>query len=697
MTAENELIHKSYYLTMIDEHAKEHPIQQLGVICEEEMKRQRPNLSSIRFAQGEVYFLNKDYEAAIFKWRNPLDEQLLPWAQKNIADAHLEMGLLEDAEKFYKEVKTESIALRVEVFLQLFSLYIQQGKQVNAVDAIKHAVQIDPDYADVTEIAQTFFENIEDWDSAVELAVKEAIRTKSLTWFEVLGGYAEQGYTIQQAPNYFREVLLALLELDKYRFESLCERMWIRYKQSDYYIQWLEEINQILLHYQGEESYSWKKLPSLFHRSYIELISGQYLVSDISKLLQDHLANWLNLSSVSDSLISSTAILAWDEIFHDLDEELIHHAAYHFEHSNAPQNGRHEGIMLFESIETWAEKEGLLTELTEFIKPMTMDYNLEGASSSKIRSIIKASIEFLIEKRIEVEQEIAERINWKEKVIGNLKAIQLELEEMEKEEVNVILDSFRQVSHLFMDNLMNKLPELLQNCSEIIREDSDFRKVHVEINDEMNRRIATYMENTALSDFNHAIQGWLVECKQEFKQSQNKLDALSGDFNVQFGEEKLVLEGDFKLLDDWKRDLDRIARGMRHREKVNIMLRNNPSQLLLKGAGKLLGSIAKNKEKLHIKYKNYIENENYSETIQELINPFLNQLESFERSLEWDVNNFYANSFGELTAVSDELQGDIVKLKSSLDTMHESPEIYRDPLTLFELRLRQFELMNTIG
>ena len=51
-----------------------------------------------------------------------------PWAKKNIADAYFEMGMLTNAEESYKSIVTESMTLNTEVSLQLFSLYIEQGR-----------------------------------------------------------------------------------------------------------------------------------------------------------------------------------------------------------------------------------------------------------------------------------------------------------------------------------------------------------------------------------------------------------------------------------------------------------------------------------------------------------------------------------------------------------------------------------------
>ena len=150
-------------------------------------------------------------------------------------------------------------------------------------------------------------------------------------------------------------------------------------------------------------------------------------------------------------------------------------------------------------------------------------------------------------------------------------------------------------------------------------------------------------------------------------------------------------------MDDWKRDIERISRGALRFDKVNILLRNNPSQLLLKGVGKVLGSISKNKDMLHSRYKNYIENADYSEIAGEIIHSFIQQLELFEESIKWDVNRFISNPQTELHSLIEEVQVDIEKHNDSLNRLREKPEIYRDPLTLFELKLRQYELMNRIS
>src|SRR4051794_11385421 len=173
MTLESQLIKKSYYQMYINEHENVQPIRVLGDAYQEELQKELPNLTSIRFAQGELYFHNRDFEAAIFKWEN-ISGDLELWARKNIADTYYETGLLSNAEDLYLSIDTNNLTLKTEVALQLFSLYIERGKLEAAVEIIKKTIDSNPDYPNVTTIARAYFEEQQDWGNAIELAVNEA-------------------------------------------------------------------------------------------------------------------------------------------------------------------------------------------------------------------------------------------------------------------------------------------------------------------------------------------------------------------------------------------------------------------------------------------------------------------------------------------------------------------------------------------
>jgi tetratricopeptide (TPR) repeat protein len=902
MTLEKELISKSFYQTLIEENYNSHPLKVLGEMLTDERQKETADLSVIRFAQGEVYFLNKDFETAIFKWEN-VSNELKPWALKNLGDAHFELDLFAIAEDYYKEVKTDSDVLKTEVLLQLFSLYIRLEKLDLAVDSIKKAVKLNPDYPDVTTIAKAFFEEHQDADNAVELAVNEAIRTESLAWFEVLEGYAEKGYTAKIDPNYFCEALVTLYNINLAAFENLSAALWQSYKSSDWHFQWLKEINALLLNLNLEPTYAWKKISTHYKETYFGLINGKYLIRDISDLIPNHLTNWLNLSTVSDKLISSTAVLSWNELFPaDLDESVVGQAEAILQKAPRGQINMQEALGFFESVIKWAKAEGLmlderiewmvgelldinhyhllisgskavgkptfvnmlldenlledwkspesplensaemfaaaseetenpasrrsfrqfarkehalipcrmpvafsnetialidtpilidqrsssdkvnqylhladglvfvlnvdlhlsgkelemairmreqaqqlpihfilwktdriensqismelvektvsrieeyfpdakvtafteydgesqLNELAAFMRSAMESSNLEEERTSKILHYTKMSIKYLIEKRVEMENAIVEKIEWNEEIAARLKGAQNQMSDMQEQKTHAIKTSFSKVLDDLDRNLMTQIPELLRNCSELVNENSDFGKIHVELNDEMNRRITSFIEKTAFPEFKVAIEGWITDSEREFRESQSYLDEMCESFNQLYGAEKLVLNCDFKVLDDWRRDVNRMTRGNIQLEKVNILLRSTPSQLLLKSAGKLFGALSKNKELLHNKYKQLIETKDYSQTAEGITDFFLQQFELFERSLERDIGMFFASPFEVLDEVLVETQNEIEDKKDYLSNMKKNPEIYRDPLTLFELKLRQYELMSSM-
>ena len=190
---------------MIDNPEKE-PIQVLGEAYLEEQKKDIPDLSAIRFAQGELYFHFKDYESAIFKWEN-IQNEWGQWAKKNTADAYFELGLLPTAEDIYKSIATDDLTLHTEVSLQLFSLYMERNKHELASEVIKEIIKLNPDYPNVTKLARSFFEENQDWSSAIELAMNEAVRLESSSWYDALISYVEKGLTKRMDPNDFEVIV----------------------------------------------------------------------------------------------------------------------------------------------------------------------------------------------------------------------------------------------------------------------------------------------------------------------------------------------------------------------------------------------------------------------------------------------------------------------------------------------------------
>ena len=126
------------------------------------------------------------------------------------------------------------------------------------------------------------------------------------------------------------------------------------------------------------------------------------------------------------------------------------------------------------------------------------------------------------------------------------------------------------------------IPQLIKGTAELINEDSDFRNVHLKLNEEMNAKIAAYLKNTVLPIYISSLQDWLAFAEIELHHSQEQLSEWSKGFNAMLGEERMGRWAvTFEILLDWQRDADRMTSSI-HIETENILLRRTPSQVLLK-------------------------------------------------------------------------------------------------------------------
>jgi GTPase SAR1 family protein len=356
MSLEKRLIEKTYFEMFINEQEQVSPVRVLGEAYQAELQKDIPELSNIRFAQGEVYFHHKDFETAIFKWEHVINE-LEPWAKKNIADAFFETGLLPNAEDQYLSIITDDATLKTEVAMKLFFLYIQRGKLHEAVETIKNTITANPDYPNVTETARQFFEKHSDWENAVELALKEAKRTGSGDWYRILKGYIEIGATKNLHPQYFSQALVELFGTDRNLFEDLAASLWNSYREEDSYFTWLKEFNYLLFNLDIERQNSWQQLSGLHKDTYYSLIGGQLSIKKIEEVVPDLLTNWQRLAVPAHRVLASAAVMSWNELFPGSisaaitaeAEKLIGHTEHHLDEFE-------ECLGLFETIIDWGKQ-----------------------------------------------------------------------------------------------------------------------------------------------------------------------------------------------------------------------------------------------------------------------------------------------------------------------------------------------------
>ncbi|MGN4424850.1 dynamin family protein [Bacillus cereus group sp. MYBK30-1] len=912
MRIEKQLIKKMYYETFLMENETKPPLDVLGEVYVNEEKHEISDGSYIRFAQGEFYYHHQDFEAAIFKWEK-VSNELAPWAQKNIADAYFELNRLSAAENVYTSITTDNKILMTEIGLQLLSLYIEQNNFDSAFTVIKEAVSLNPDYPNVTIIARSFYEEQQDFDSAVELAVNELIRIESYPWFEVLKGYIDKGFTKNIAPDYFYEVLVTLNNVDQVQFTQIVSSLWNSYKNEQNYLLWLNTINEFFLHIEIHSSDIWDKISSLYEETYFELIQGQYMLRQLHDIIPNLLTNWLKVVNPSHAVFPSAAVLAWDEIFPSkIDSANIENAENLLLYSINHVDGLEYSLHLFESITQWAQKHDIemghrfrwlvseladlrtnrilvtgtsgngktafinsilgenilensisnvvvlkndahteinaitdsaitttenfsdyhnmmavhhqtyrdracvefklpckflsknkltfvvtpgfnrnndtrdeifeylnsvdellfvlnadspftdkerdillsiqehtpnlqihfllnkidniyseaevkrvlhdtqarinayfpqarlfpysslytssqqLNDLTEFIRFNFNYKNIDADRTEKLLFFIRKTITYLLDKRVEKENNLVDVMNWNEDMLVKLNGSINNLTAFEREKIHIITESYRTMKTEITNDLTEHIPKLLQSCSDLISEESDFGRIEMELNTAMNERVHKYLEETVLPNFARSMQNWIKTSNNELLQSQSHLEELSEGLNSLFGENRIQLECDFKVLDDWRRDTDRMTTRIQM-EEVNILRRFTPAQFLLKSAGKLFGVLPKNRSMLYNKYKQYIENEDYTEVTASIMKKFFLQFELFENTQERDINMFFRNPFNSLKQAVENTHLEIQEKQEILHKMKSNPEVYHDSITLFELRLRQCEVILNIG
>lgn len=891
-----KLIEKVYYETFLNDDRNKAPIQVLGEIYLEEQNKDVPNLSEIRFAQGELYFQYKDYEAAIFKWEN-IQNELGPWAKKNMADAYYELGLLPTAEDIYKGIITDDLTLHTEISLQLFSLFIERGKREAASQIIKETVGLNPDYLNVTRLARAFFEENEDWSSAIELALKEGIRLNSTPWYGVLTSYVEKGYTSEIDPSYFEEGLQILAKEHPQSFELLSTALWNSYKETPHHIPWIQVINKVIQNLDKSQVHPWRHLSRMYEESYFIFINGTYLMKEVSAIIPKLLVNWIKVSDRVTALSASSAIIAWNEMYAGTIEDSTIQKAHKLLIEIAHQShGYEETKELAEAVQQWVEKQDLklennITWMTNSIKKDTYNLLLVGSSESgktdvinfilnhhtlpkentsfvmidydpnpeivaitptdieklsperaiegfqyqrsmhvkvdsdflqknqltlidapaiqnsnqvsewtksadgilfvlnantplseqelqllqqwndsmpytpihflinkmdsvydeeeavhlidgiiasvkpyipnvdvfaysshydrhsQIRDLnrffqsnylkespeaqrtvnllfyIRKMITYLVSTWLERENGLEHSINWNEEMVTKLSGALHQVEDLEVSKARMMTKSYRHFKEEVKSELLNQIPEIIQGCSEFIKEDSDFAKIHIVLDEEMNKRVETYLKETARSNYYDILQAWIEECSSEFHEVQKYIDEMCESFNGLYEEERLQLACDFKIIDDWRRDADRMTSGIEW-ENTNILLRFTPSQFLLKSAGKLLSGLSQNKSLIYKKYKQFVETEGYEEISEVIATRFLQQYELFEKSIERDVSMFFRNPLMLLDQTVEQTRKEITDNKEELMNMKQSPELYLDPLSFFELKLIQRECLN---
>jgi hypothetical protein len=333
-------------------------------------------------------------------------------------------------------------------------------------------------------------------------------------------------------------------------------------------------------------------------------------------------------------------------------------------------------------------------ELAKFLLEGTSKSKLEEERILKLQHYTRIAIHYLLDKRIEMENDLVESVRWNEDMVSKLKGATHQLQDLEEEKKRSIKDAYMKIKEDVRAEMLEDIPKILRSTSDIVKEDSDYGTLHANLNEEMNDRVQEYLETKILRKYYGSLQDWIAFSKDEFDQAQFNLDEMSQGFNAMYGEERILQLCDFKVLDDWKRDADRMTSGIQL-DETNFL--RSPAQYLLKSAGRLLSVLPQNNAMLYNKYKSYVESEDYNESARSIVKKFFKQFEMFEKSIERDIGLFFREPLQVLNDAVEEARHEIEKSQNALEKMRVNPEVYRDPLNLFEVRLRQYEWMTAAG
>ena len=86
---------------------------------------------------------------------------------------------------------------------------------------------------------------------------------------------------------------------------------------------------------------------------------------------------------------------------------------------------------------------------------------------------------------------------------------------------------------------------------------------------------------------------------------------------------------------------------------------------------------------LYNKYKQYVENEDYTEVTDSIMKKFFLQFELFENTQERDIHIFFRNPFNSLKQAVENMQLEIQEKQEMLHKMKSNPEVYHDSIMLF--------------
>jgi GTP-binding protein EngB required for normal cell division len=132
--------------------------------------------------------------------------------------------------------------------------------------------------------------------------------------------------------------------------------LWNSYKHEESYFTWLREINQLLLNLDLNREENWPELSRLHREAYFGLIEGRYFIKMLQDFIPDLLTNWLRLADHASAVLSSAAVISWNELFPaSISMSIVSEAEKLISMTETDMDELDECLTLFDAIMDWAD------------------------------------------------------------------------------------------------------------------------------------------------------------------------------------------------------------------------------------------------------------------------------------------------------------------------------------------------------
>lgn len=700
MDLEKQLIEKNYYQILTGTGK---PIDALRTLNKSwsgfHRNNQKEQLIKVRMAQGELSYHLGDYETAVFKWEKVTGD-FKSWALKNIGDTYTILEEYQTAEEMYRSISTESHSLIMERLLSLISLYEKQNKLDKALMHVKEAVELDPDYPNVSEIALNFYKKMEDWNSAVTFIVDQLNRTKSYEWVIFLGTYVREGLLDQVPPSTIVASFDVLKELDPNMLETLMVQLWDYYHKTPEYLPWLEAVNQWISEMEINRSQPVTTLLGKLEATFEALTSGEFLLGSVREVTPKLLINWMELSfgSIEHSTKASSALLAWYKKFpEDLDDIYVNSANRLLQKASRSEIEAYSSIK--DTIYQWTESKGF--RINKYTKA-AIDFNLdftenETDENDRMKNLISNYNEALTHLYDEPERkrkELNQKIKDNQRKVKRLEEKVTDLEYVKREMATWLIQSFQKYKGTMVEDIEEKIPPLLQRCSQMIHLESNYKSLHLELNDEMNRLLEQYMYFQGVLSFSNYLEKWVAESKQILVKYPKKEKEICDEINTLFEEPVLSqqnLSAD-EMANEWKQVVTKLVNQIQF-SKIEVLGKTDPMQSFLKGVGKLLGSLNHSNSLLCEHYQKYIENETYDKAIKDVTVLFLKPFDSFEQTIVKKIDGLFEETLTDMASLISQLKTEVRQQAADLKKFTTEPEVFSGAIDLIGIKVSQQEAL----